>query len=120
MEKTEQHYKDQIAEEILRIAGMEQNKEAAKKFWQALEKIKPKTCKVKYGWHSGDNIGFTLAFDKGGDKNPYEAFIEALPCSAEIYGFIYGLCPKIFHYNPQYTLTDETYTYLNFKLKRNG
>ena len=47
MVKTEQHYKEQIAKEIRRIAELEHNKEAADKFWKTLEKIKPKSCKVK-------------------------------------------------------------------------
>ena len=120
MVKTEEHYKEQIAIEIRRIAELEHNKEAAEQFWKTLDKIKPKSCQVKYGWHSGNNISFTLAYEKGGEENPFNLFIEDIEDKAEIHGFICGLFPTIFYFNPQYTIINDTHTFLKFKLKRNG
>jgi len=118
--KTEQHYKEQIAKEIRRIAELEHNKEAADKFWKTLEKIKPKSCIVKSGMCSGEDIDFSLAFEKGGDKNPFDLFIENVPEPALRYGFLFGLCPNIFHYNTILTISDETHDFLTFKLIKNG
>jgi len=120
MVKTEQHYKEQIAKEIRRIAELEHNKEAADKFWKTLEKIKPKSCEVKSGLGAGEGISYTLAFEKGGDKNPFDLFIENIPEPAFRYGFLFGLCPDIFHYNPITYISDETHDYLIFKLLKNG
>jgi len=118
--KTEQHYKEQIAKEIRRIAELEHNKEAADKFWKTLEKIKPKSCIVKSGWGSGEGIDFLAAFEKGGESNPFELFVENIPEKAESFGFIMGLAPKNFHYNPKYSIEDETHFFVNFKLLRHG
>jgi len=117
--KTEQHYKEQIAKEIRRIAELEHNKETTDKFWKTLEKIKPKSCIVKSGWRAGDNIDLTLAFEKGGNKNPFDLFIENIPDLIETYGFIYGLWPTIFHFNPITAVSDDDYYFLTFKLCRN-
>ncbi len=35
---------------------MEGNKDATDKFWKALELINPKSCIVKIGWCSGEDI----------------------------------------------------------------
>jgi len=117
--KTEQHYKQEIATEFQRIMDLEHNKEAVTKFLEILNKIKPKSCIVKIGWRSGDNIDFTLAFENGGNENPFDLFIENIEDKAEIHAFICGLYPEIFHFNPAYSITTETHSFVIFKLKRN-
>ncbi len=118
MNRTEEYYKTEIAVEIRRIMKIEKNKEASTKFLKAINSIKPKSCSVKSGWHSGSNIGFTLAFEKGGEQNPFELFIENIEDKAETHGFICGLFPEIFHFNPIYSFDNKTHYFLKFKLKR--
>jgi len=98
---------------------LEQNKEAVKLFGDKLNQVKPKSCIVKSGWRSGDNIDFLLAFEKGGDKNPFDLFIANIPDIIESYGFICGLHPEIFHFNPKFAIENETHFFIDFKLKRN-
>jgi hypothetical protein len=114
--KTEQHYKKEIAIEFQRIMELEHNKEAVTKFREILGKIKPKSCIVKSGCRSGNNIDFLLAFEKGGNENPFDLFIENIPDIAFRYGVIFGLNPNIFHFNPLYSIEDETHYFVNFKL----
>ncbi len=118
--KTDEHYKKEIAVEIRRIMKIEGNEKAATEFRETLGKIKPKTCRVKIGWKSGHGISFTLGFEKGDDKNPFDLFIENIKDSAEIHGFICGLYPDIFHFDPIRTVNDEKIMIVNFKLKRHG
>lgn len=120
VERDEDFYKEHIAEEIRRVADLEENQEAASKFWETLGGINAKACRVKYGWHSGSNISFTLAFELCKEEHDsFDLFIDDIKNDAEIFGFICGLYPEVFHYNPLYTITDETHTYMKFKLKRN-
>lgn len=118
--KPEKYWIEQIALEIKRIAAMENNKKVANEFWKALNDVKPKSCLVKTGWHSGDNISFSLAYKKGGNRDPFMLFIENIEEKAETHGFICGLFPEIFHYAPQYNWNDDDNYCLMFKLKRNG
>ncbi len=118
--KTEINYKTEIANEILRIINEVQNKEAASKFWEVLNKIKAKSCIVKSGMCSGDNIDFLLAFEKGGKNKPFDLFIENIEDVAMRFGFIFGLKPEIFHFNTKYYVEDETYSFVPFKLLKNA
>ncbi len=116
--KMEKEYKTEIAKAIHQIMEMEGNKEAAGKFRETLSNIKPESCIVKSGWGSGEGIDFLLAFEKGGNNEPFDLFIENIPDKAERFGFIMGLSPKIFHYNPMYSISDDTHYFVNFKLLR--
>jgi len=118
--RTEEYYKERIAEEIRRIAEIETNKEAADKFWETLGNIKAKACRVKAGVLAGKHISYTLAFDKGGDKEAYDLFTDSIDDAAFRYGVMFGLNPDIFYYNPDYFIEDETHYYLTFKLRNNG
>ncbi len=119
MNRTEEYYKTEIAVEIRRIMKIEKNKETAAKFLEAINSVKPKSCSVKSGWRSGSDIDFTLAFEKNGNKNPFDLFIENIEDKAETHGFICGLYPEIFHFNPMYSLNNETHSYISFKLIKN-
>ncbi len=116
----EKEYKIEIAKEIRRIMEMEGNKEAAGKFMETLSNIKPKSCIVKIGWRSGEEISILLVYEKGGNKIPFDLFIENIENKAEIYSFICGLYPEIFHFNPKFAIEDKTHFFVDFKLKRNG
>lgn len=120
MDNTEQYYKQKIAEEIKQILSLEKNNTAAKNFWQTLEKITPKTCIVKSGMGAGEGIDFLLTFEKGGNKNPFNLFIDNIPEPILRFGFIFGLCPDIFHFNPKFSISNETHDFVNFKLVKNG
>lgn len=116
MQKTEQYYQQKIAEEIRRILNLDQNREVAKQFWQTLDRIKAKSCIVKIGWRSGEAISILLAFEKNGDKNPFDLFIENIENSGEIFGFICGLYPEIFHLDGKRIIENETHFFIDFKL----
>ncbi len=120
MGNKEQEYKALIAKEIHNILEMEQNKTTASLFWDKLKTIKPKNCTIKSGLASEEGIDFLVAFEKGGDENPFELFIENIPEASFRYGFIFGLSPNIFHFNPEYSVSNETHDFVKFKLLKNG
>ncbi len=118
MKKTKQNYKTEIAKEICRIINLENNKDAANKFWEIMNNIKPKACIVKTVWHSGNNINFLLAFEKGGNKKPFDLFIENIENVSERYGFICGLWTEKFHFNHQQVIENKTHFFIDIKLKK--
>ena len=113
-------YKAQIANGIRRIMALEHNRESVAKFNEVLSKIKPQSCEVKSGLGSDDGISFTLAFKKGGDSDPFQLFIDNIPDIEFRYGFIFGLRPEVFYFNPQTHISDENYDFLIFKLNKYG
>jgi len=112
-------YKAQIANGIRRIMDLEHNRESVAKFNEVLSKITPQSCQVKYGMRSGEDIGFTLAFKKGGDKMPLELFFDSIPDVEFNYGVLFGLNPEIFHFNKDTYVNDSEYDFLMFKLLKN-
>ncbi len=107
-----------LSQDIKRIMTMDRNKENYAKFQNTIKDLKPKKCIVKFGWASGKAIGFTLIYEKDGNGNPYNEFIEGIEDKAEAFYFIMGLAPTIFHFNPRYTVSDHQYSMLFFKLKK--
>lgn len=120
MDKPEQNYKELIAKEIREILALERNKKSAALFWEKLNNISPKSCTVKSGMAAGEGIDFLLAFEKGGDNKPFDLFIDNIPEASLRYGFIFGLCPNTFNYNPQFSISDDTHDFVKFKLIKNG
>lgn len=120
MNKTDDLYKKEIAKEIKRIMQLKRNKEPYEKFQAVLKDLKPKSCTVKIGWRAGEEIDFLCAYEKGGSSKPFNLFVKNIENIGEIFGFICGLHPKIFHFNPEYSVGDETHYFVNFKLIRNG
>ena len=84
-----------------------------------IKDLRPKNCIVNFGWGSGKDIVFNLVYEKNGQGNPYDEFINGIKEKAEAYYFIMGLDPPVFHFNPRYAVSDEKYSMLMFKLKRN-
>lgn len=89
-------------------------------FNEALLQLKAKYCIVKSGCRSGEDIDFLLAFEKGGTENLFDLFIKNIPNAEFRYGVIFGLNPEKFHYNPKYTIEDNTHYFVKFKLINNG
>lgn len=118
--RTEQYYINEISKEVKRIFDLKKNKETALKFWEILKKINPKSCIVKIGWKSGEGISILLAYEKGGNKEPFDLFIENIENKAEIHGFICGLFPEIFVFDTNKVIEDETHYFVDFNFKHNG
>ncbi len=116
--KSESTLKKHLHEDIKRIMTLEQNKENYEKFQAVLKNIKPKKCIVKSGWSSGKDIQFALIYEKYGNGNPFDEFIEGIEGKVEAYNFIMGLNPTVFHFNPITAVSDDEYSMLMFKLKR--
>ncbi len=117
--KSESTLKKHLHEDIKRIMTLEQNKENYEKFQTVLKNIKPKKCIVKSGWSSGEAISFSLIYSKFGNGNPFDEFIEGIEEKSEVFHFIMGLDPTVFHFNPITAVSDDEYSMLMFKLKRN-
>lgn len=118
MERTEQYYKEKIAEEIKRILSLEQNKKAAEKFWQTLDKVNAKSCTVKIGWRSGEAISILCAYEKSGNLNTFDLFIENINNVGEIFGFLCGLNPETFLLDSKHIIDSDTHFFIDFKFQR--
>jgi len=119
MQKTEKYNRQKIAEEIKRVASLEQNKETAGMFWEFINAIKSDTCEVKYGWHAGKSVGFTLRFPlNSGEHNAFDLFINSLNDTDEIYGFLCGLNAENFSFDIKYCLKTNTDIYVSFKITK--
>ena len=112
--------KKSLSEFIKKIMTSTANKKNYKAFQDTVKNLHPKSCIVKFGWKSGTAINFTLAYEKGGNGEPYNEFIEGIKDKKKAYYFIVGLEPKIFHFNPITVANIDNYLILMFKLKRNG
>lgn len=112
--------RERLSEYILEIMSEEQNKENYEKFKNTINDLKVKNCIVKYGWCSGQDIQFSLIFEKGGDINCYDAFIEGIDAAPKVYYFLMGLFPERFHFNPITVVNTEERLMLMIKFLRNG
>ena len=59
----------ELFKEISRIMTLENNKESYSNFQDVMNDLYPKNCKVKIGWVSGEEISFTLVYEKMEIKN---------------------------------------------------
>ena len=75
---------------------------------------------MKSGWRAGDGISFLMAFEKGGEEDPYTLFTENIGNAAETYGFLLGLSPEIFYIVHPMAIENETHHFIDIKLKRDG
>ncbi len=114
----EEIIKKNLSQDIKKIMTMDRNKENYEKFQNTIKDLKPKKCIVKFGWASGKAIGFTLIYEKEGNGNPYNEFIEGIEDKAKAFHFIMGLAPTIFHFNPITVVNNETHLMFMFKLMR--
>ncbi len=117
--KDDEYYKKELSEDIMKIMLADRNKESYARFKKTLKGLKAQKCIVRNGWTSGKSIGFTLAFEKYGEGEPFNEFIDGIEDKSNVHYFITGLQPEIFHYNPRYSVNNETHSMLMFKLKRN-
>ncbi len=107
-----------LSDVIKQVLYKKRNKKARKLFLQATKKLKPDSCIVKVGWRSGEYISFDCYFEKNGKNEIFAEIEKGIKNHDEIKHFIYGLNPKVFHYNPK-MIFDEikpNQLYLAFKL----
>ncbi len=109
---------NKLSEDIKRIMTLEQNKKNYIKFQDTLKELKTKKCIVKYGWSSGEDLSFSLVYEKNGNKQPFDEFIKGIEDKKEVYYFIEGLNPTHFHFNTTTVVNDSKYLMLMFKLIR--
>ena len=109
---------EHLSEDIMRIMTLERNKENYAKFQDTIKDLKPKKCIVKFGWASGDEISFSLIFEKYGNEDPFDEFIKGIEDKEGAFNFIMGLDPTIFHFNLITVVNIHEYLMLTFNLKR--
>jgi len=110
-----------LADVIKQIFEHKRNTKARNLFVEATKNLKPASCKVKVGWRSGESIGFVCIFEKNGDSEIFTEIEKGIENKNEIKHFIYGLNPKIFHFNPIMSVDEfkPNQHFIEFKLIRN-
>lgn len=107
-----------LSKDITEVMEADCNKVAFSAFKDALKGLKPKKCKVKVGWTSGEKISFIIHFEKGGNEDPMQLFFDAIENKSDIFHFINGLAPEIFAFDPKYVVDDKDNFIIEFRLKR--
>ncbi len=110
-----------LSDVIKQVLNKKRNKKARKLFTKATKDLKPANCVVKIGWITGDSIGFVCMFKKKGQGEIFSEIEKGIKNPDEIKHFIYGLNPKIFHFNPKMFFDEikSNQLFLEFKLIRN-
>jgi hypothetical protein len=119
MEQKEKDKTQELIEVIRKIINLSENAEAKQNFEALTNQYKYKTCDTGFGWGSGIDIDFVCKLEKGGEGEPVQTIVEGLKEIFQPLYFIYGLNPKVFHFNPLFKLDEGNYLCLVFKLKRN-
>lgn len=114
--------REKLADVLKQILQTKRNTKARNAFMAAIGNFKPASCAVKIGWKSGAAISFDCVFEKNGNGDVFEEIEKGIENSNEIVYFIYGLNPKVFYYNPQFTYDElkPDKFFISFKLKRDA
>jgi len=94
------------------------NRKARKNFLEVTKDLNPQSCFVKTGWRSGEYFFFACKFTKNGEGDIFKEIVKGMPEKVENLHFLYGLNPKIFHFEPLFFLDEPEHFSLAFKLER--
>jgi len=108
----------QLEATILEIITSYRNRTAYQKFLDVTKDLKPKSCKVFTGWVSGSYLSFDCVFEKNGEGEVLKEIIKKKKKKTEDLNFIYGLNPKVFHFNPIMVVDEKDTFYIGFKLQK--
>jgi len=114
--------KESLSDVIKQVLYKKRNSKDKELFLASVKDLKPASCKVKVGWHSGNAIDFACYFEKNGESEIFTEMEKGIENPEEIKHFIYGLNPKVFQFYPEMTF-DELFPnqlFISFKLKRDG
>ena len=112
------NYNVELKDIFNEIFFSEINREAGNNFVDVTKNLKPKSCKTKFGWHSGQAIDFTCMFEKGGTSDVITEMVNGIQYQSDAFYFIHGLCPDVFHFNTQFIVENDKTLTLMFKLIR--
>ncbi len=112
--------KAELRKTIKEIIDLPENAEAKVNFERITGQYNYKSCDTRIGWRSGKTIEFVVKFTKNGTDDALTSIINGFTDISEPLYFIYGLNPKIFHFNPLFKSDEENTLSLSFKLLPNG
>lgn len=98
--------KEKLTKELERIFNLDTNKLNYSEFKSILHNLYAKDCQVKTGWVSGEYISFACNFIKEGNSNPIDLIVDGIENISEVYYFICGLNPEVFHFNKKMILDE--------------
>lgn len=111
-------FQAEIENILVKIISQEINKKAARSFYDILNTITVEKCETKCGWKSGVALSVTCKFTKGNSNKIIFELIKGIDNKPEIFSFLCGLSPDIFHFNPDYVYENTNNLFLTFKLVR--
>ncbi len=111
---------NELVSVIREIIYLPENAQAKGYFEVLTNQYKYKSCDTGFGWSAGEGIEFICKFEKNGEGETIQTLVEGLKDVDESLTFIYGLNPKIFHFNPLFKFDDQNQLYLTFKLLKDA
>jgi len=108
----------ELLQVITEIIDLPQNAEAKHHFEELTNQYLYKASDTRIGWRSGEGISFVVKMEKGGELKGMEAIIKGIANITEPLYFMYGLNPKIFHFNPKFKLDEGDFLSLSFKFEK--
>jgi len=112
--------KAELLQTIQDIIDLEQNAESKQNFLALSDKYTYSDCDTRIGWSSGEGIEFICKLKKNGSKQTLPTIIDGIENIDEPLYFIFGLNPKVFHFNSVFTLDNDEFLFFNFKLLARG